>query len=50
VPRDHQVYVFCGSDLRAMIGASLMQRAGYSNMTVVLGGLKGWSSITCPLE
>ena len=50
VPHDRQVYVFCGSDLRAMIGASLMKRAGYDNMTVVLGGLKGWSSITCPLE
>jgi hydroxyacylglutathione hydrolase len=50
VPRDQQVYVFCGSDLRAMIGASLMKREGYDNLTVVLGGLKGWSSITCPLE
>jgi hydroxyacylglutathione hydrolase len=50
VPRSQQVYVFCGSDLRAMIGASLMKRAGYDNMTVVLGGLKGWSSIACPLE
>jgi hydroxyacylglutathione hydrolase len=50
VPRDQEVFVFCGSDLRAMIGASLMKRAGYDNMTVVLGGLKGWSSITCPLD
>jgi hydroxyacylglutathione hydrolase len=50
VPRDRQVYVFCGSDLRAMIGASLMKRAGYDNLTVVLGGLAGWSSVTCPLE
>jgi rhodanese-related sulfurtransferase len=33
-----------------MIGASLMKREGYDNLTVVLGGLKGWSSITCPLE
>jgi hydroxyacylglutathione hydrolase len=50
VPRDRQVYVFCGSGLRAMIGASLMQRQGYDNLTVVLGGLKGWSSVTCPLD
>jgi hydroxyacylglutathione hydrolase len=50
VPRDRQVYVFCGSDLRAMMGASLMKRAGYDNLTVVLGGLQGWSSITCPLD
>jgi hydroxyacylglutathione hydrolase len=50
VPRGQQVYVFCGSGLRAMIGASLMQRRGYDDLTVVLGGLKGWSSVTCPLE
>jgi hydroxyacylglutathione hydrolase len=50
VPRDQQVFVFCASDVRAMIGASLLKRAGYDSLTVVLGGLKGWSSITCPLE
>jgi hydroxyacylglutathione hydrolase len=50
VPVDQLVYVFCGSDVRAMIGASLMQRAGYDNLVVVLGGLRGWSSVTCPLE
>jgi hydroxyacylglutathione hydrolase len=50
VPRDQQVFVFCGSDVRAMTAASLMQRAGYDNLTVVLGGLKGWSSVTCPLQ
>jgi hydroxyacylglutathione hydrolase len=50
VPHDQPVYVFCGSGLRAMIGASLMRRRGYDNLWVVLGGLKGWSSVTCPLE
>jgi len=50
VPRDRPVYVFCGSDLRATIAASLLQRQGWDNLTVVLGGLAGWSSITCPLE
>jgi hydroxyacylglutathione hydrolase len=50
VPSDQRVYVFCGSDLRAMIGASLMKRQGYDNLTVVLGGLQGWSSVTCPME
>jgi hydroxyacylglutathione hydrolase len=50
VPRDRQVYAFCGSDVRATTAASLMQRAGYENVTVVLGGMRGWSSVSCPLE
>jgi hydroxyacylglutathione hydrolase len=50
VPRDQPVYIFCGSGLRSMIGASLLQRAGWENVTVVLGGLAGWSSVSCPLR
>lgn len=50
VPRDQPVYVFCGSGLRSMIGASLLRRQGWDNVTVVLGGLAGWRSTTCPLE
>jgi hydroxyacylglutathione hydrolase len=45
-----RVYVFCGSGLRSMISASLLQRAGYDDVTVVLGGRAGWSSVSCPLE
>ena len=50
VPRDRPVYVFCPSGLRATIGASLLRRAGIVSVTVVLGGLAGWSSVTCPLD
>jgi hydroxyacylglutathione hydrolase len=50
VPGDRPVYIFCGSGLRSMIGASLLRRAGWKNLTVVLGGLAGWSSVSCPLE
>jgi hydroxyacylglutathione hydrolase len=50
VPRDRPVYIFCGSGLRSMIAASLLRRDGRENLTVVLGGLMGWSSTTCPLE
>lgn len=49
IPRDRPVYLFCGSGLRSMIGASLLQREGWSDLTVVLGGLAGWNSTTCPL-
>jgi hydroxyacylglutathione hydrolase len=50
VPKDRTVYIFCGSDVRAMIAASLLQRQGWEDLVVVLGGLEGWNSITCPLE
>jgi len=50
VPRDRMVYIFCRSGLRTMTVASLLQSRGWKNLTVVLGGITGWNSITCPLE
>ena len=49
VPADRPVRVFCGSGIRSAIVASLMQRAGRRNASVVLGGLAGWNSASCPL-
>ena len=49
VPTDRSVYVFCGTGLRAMIGASLLRRAGWERVADVLGGLAGWNSVSCPL-
>jgi hydroxyacylglutathione hydrolase len=50
VPRDRAVYIFCGSGLRSMIAASLLRREGWEQVSVVLGGLAGWNSVTCTLE
>ena len=50
VSKDRTIYIFCGSGLRSMIGASLLQRQGWRYLAVVLGGLAGWSSITCPVK
>jgi hydroxyacylglutathione hydrolase len=50
VPADRPVHIFCGSGLRSMIGASLLRRAGRENVAVILGGLAGWNSVSCPLE
>jgi hydroxyacylglutathione hydrolase len=50
VPRDGTVYIFCGSGLRSMMAASLLQRKGWKNLVVVLGGLAGWNSIICPVK
>jgi hydroxyacylglutathione hydrolase len=50
VPNDKSVYIFCGSGMRSMTAASFLQREGWRNVTVVLGGLAGWNSRTCPIE
>ena len=49
VPKDRPVYIFCGSGLRSMIAASLLTQQGWTNIHVVLGGLAGWNSVSCPL-
>ncbi len=49
VPKDRPVYVFCGSGLRSTIGASLMQREGWNDVRVILGGMAGWKSDRCPI-
>jgi hydroxyacylglutathione hydrolase len=50
IPKDRPVYIFCGSGMRSMIAASLLMSKGWSNLNVVLGGLAGWNSVTCPLD
>lgn len=47
VPRDRPVYVFCGSGLRSMLGASVLRRAGLEDVHVVLGGTRAWQRVTC---
>ena len=43
VPRDIPVYVFCGSGTRATIAASWLQRQGWHNLHIVLGGFWAWN-------
>ncbi|MEN6466055.1 MAG: MBL fold metallo-hydrolase [Syntrophaceae bacterium] len=50
IPRDRPVHIFCGSGLRSTIAASLLQRAGWKDITVILGGMAGWKSQKCPVE
>jgi hydroxyacylglutathione hydrolase len=50
VPEDRSIHIFCGSGLRSMVAASLLRREGWEDLVVVLGGLAGWRSTTCPLE
>ncbi len=50
VPRNHTVFIFCGSGLRSMIAASLLKREGWQDLVVVLGGMAGWRSVSCPIR
>lgn len=50
IPQNQTVYVFCGSGLRSMLAASYLQREGWRKGVVVLGGLSGWNSKSCPLK
>jgi hydroxyacylglutathione hydrolase len=49
VSRDEPVYIFCGSGLRSMIGASLLHQEGKRQLSVVLGGISGWNSVACDI-
>jgi len=50
IPENKRVYIFCGSGLRSMVAGSLLKKQNYNNTVVVLGGLEGWTSTTCPIK
>jgi hydroxyacylglutathione hydrolase len=50
VRTDGTLHIFCGSGLRSMIAASYLERQGRDDVAVILGGLAGWRSKTCPIE
>ena len=50
VPLERPIHVFCGSGVRSTTAASLLARRGVRNVSVVLGGLAGWKSATCPVS
>ena len=50
VPKDREVYVFCGSGMRSMIAASFLKARGWKRLAVILGGMAGWRSRKCPIK
>jgi hydroxyacylglutathione hydrolase len=50
IPGDGTLHVFCGSGLRSMVAASYLAASGRNDVAVILGGLSGWNSTSCPLE
>jgi len=49
VEKGKPVYVFCGSGLRSMVGASILEINGWKDIRVVLGGLSAWKSTKCDI-
>jgi hydroxyacylglutathione hydrolase len=45
LPRGMALAVHCGHDYRATLGASLLERAGYSKLVVVDDGWEGWAAL-----
>ncbi len=50
VPRDQDVVVICRSGARSREGAALLQKAGFTRITCLSGGLLAWEAAGYPLE
>lgn len=50
VPRDLPLAVVCGVGRRASIGCSILQRAGCTDVSNVLGGMTAWEAAGLPVE
>lgn len=50
VPKDKPVAVVCGSGYRASIASSFLQRAGYEDVSNVLGGMSAWRAAGLDME
>jgi hydroxyacylglutathione hydrolase len=50
IPRDRPVVVQCQSGGRSSIAASILERAGFSDVSNLTGGLSAWTASGLPLE
>ncbi len=50
IPTDKPVVVQCRSGNRSAVGASVLQAAGFKNVTNMLGGYVAWAGAALPIE
>jgi hydroxyacylglutathione hydrolase len=50
IDHDRPIAVHCKSGYRSMIACSLLQRAGFQNITNVIGGLDAWQQAKLPVQ
>ena len=48
--RDQQVIVTCGAGGQAALGAKLLKDMGFNNVSMIDGGMRGWSEAGLPTE
>jgi glyoxylase-like metal-dependent hydrolase (beta-lactamase superfamily II)/rhodanese-related sulfurtransferase len=49
LPRDRSVLVYCAGGYRSSLAASLMQRAGISDVSEIAGGIAAWEAARLPI-
>jgi len=50
IARDRAVIVHCAGGYRSSIAASLLQRAGFTNVSEIAGGISAWEAAGLPLN
>jgi rhodanese-related sulfurtransferase len=50
IDRDRPMAVHCKGGYRSMIACSLLQRAGFKNVTNVVGGFDAWQEAKLPVQ
>jgi len=49
LPRDKPILVYCAGGYRSSLAASLMQRAGITQVSEIAGGLAAWEAAQLPI-
>ena len=50
LPKDKQIAVICSAGNRSSMASSVLERAGYRNITNVLGGMTAWTNLAYPTK
>ena len=50
IPRDQPIYTLCPSGNRSMLAASLLKRAGWTDVSTLIGGLSAWKAYGCDFD
>jgi hydroxyacylglutathione hydrolase len=50
LPRDRAYYALCAAGVRAATAASILEREGFEDVTLVEGGTEAWKQAGLPLE
>ncbi|MFT4552425.1 MAG: hydroxyacylglutathione hydrolase [Chlamydiales bacterium] len=48
--RKLEITVVCGGGYRATVAASVLQREGFTNVSLLSGGMKGWKKLGLPID